>query len=66
MTVVGDVDPVSLTRKIRKTGKVVDIISVGPPKPPEPPEPAPDPDTSYITLPNSCNDCQFVAVSYAP
>ncbi|KAK9147169.1 hypothetical protein Sjap_007072 [Stephania japonica] len=40
LTVVGEVDPVEVTRRLRKTGKVIEIVSVGPNKPPEkPPEP---------------------------
>ncbi|KAE9458813.1 hypothetical protein C3L33_09288, partial [Rhododendron williamsianum] len=34
--VIGDVDPVKVTCRIRKTGKIVDIISIGPPNKPEP------------------------------
>ena len=64
LTVVGDVDPVLVTTQVRKTGKVVEIVSVGPPKKPDAPKPKPsEPD---ITLPPRCNDCQLVAVSFAP
>ncbi|KAK9155249.1 hypothetical protein Sjap_002729 [Stephania japonica] len=60
LTVVGEVDPVEVTRRLRKTGKVVEIVSVGPNKPPEkPPEPS-------KPLPPCCNDCQLVAVGFGP
>ncbi|KAK3030384.1 hypothetical protein RJ639_038912 [Escallonia herrerae] len=59
VTVVGDVDPVLLTKKIRKTGKVAEIISVGPAKEPKSPECSPG-----KPLPPCCKNCQLVAVSY--
>ncbi|KAL5560441.1 hypothetical protein UlMin_036652 [Ulmus minor] len=60
LTVVGDVDPVFIVKKIRKSRKCAEIVSVGPPK---------DDDKKKIIeccLPPYCNDCQMVAVSYAP
>ncbi|KAK9084463.1 hypothetical protein Scep_030934 [Stephania cephalantha] len=61
VTVVGEVDPVEVTCRLRKTGKPVEIVSVGPnnkptEKPPEPSKP----------LPHCCNDCQLVAVGFGP
>ncbi|PSS00335.1 Heavy metal-associated isoprenylated plant protein [Actinidia chinensis var. chinensis] len=55
LTVVGDVDPVLVTKKVRKIGKIAQITSVGPPKKKE-----------TERLPPHCNDCQFVAVSFPP
>ncbi|KAL3515828.1 hypothetical protein ACH5RR_022730 [Cinchona calisaya] len=60
LTVVGEVDPVHLTNKVRKTGKQAEIISVGPPKKPDPPN---KPDTGQKPLPPCCPNCQFVVVS---
>ncbi|KAK2966195.1 hypothetical protein RJ640_008761, partial [Escallonia rubra] len=59
VTVIGDVDPVLLTKKIRNTGKVAEIISVGPAKKPKSPEWCPG-----KPLPPCCKNCQLVPVSY--
>ncbi|PON74473.1 Heavy metal-associated domain containing protein [Parasponia andersonii] len=59
VTVVGDVDPVMIVKQIKKTGKCADIISVGPPEPVEP-------KIECVVLPPCCNDCQLIAVGYAP
>ncbi|KAK3030385.1 hypothetical protein RJ639_038913, partial [Escallonia herrerae] len=62
VTVIGDVDPVCVTKKVRKTGKVTELVSVGPPakeKEPEPPKSPPQ-----KPLPPCCKECQLVAVSY--
>ncbi|KAL5767026.1 hypothetical protein ACOSQ2_013809 [Xanthoceras sorbifolium] len=58
LTVVGDVDPVCVIKKLRKIGKVAEIETVGPPKPPEPKPPV------ILPLPPCCKDCQYVAVGY--
>ena len=63
LTVAGDVDPVLIVKKIRKSRKCAEIVSVGPPKDDK------DDDKKKIIeccLPPYCNDCQMVAVSYAP
>ncbi|CAI9101410.1 OLC1v1038725C1 [Oldenlandia corymbosa var. corymbosa] len=53
LTVVGEVDPVTVTRKVRKTGKHVEMISVGPPKKPEEKKPE-------LPLPHCCPQCQVI------
>ena len=68
LTVIGDVDPVMIVKKVRKAGKCTEIISVGPPKPPEqkkPQEPKKSP-KHCAALPPSCKQCQLVAVEYVP
>lgn len=60
LTVVGDVDPVLVVRRLRKAGKIAEIVSVGPPKPPEPKR------LIVLDLPPCCNQCQLVGVKYAP
>ncbi|KAH7525181.1 hypothetical protein FEM48_Zijuj06G0197800 [Ziziphus jujuba var. spinosa] len=60
LTVLGDVDPVLIVKKVRKIGKAAEVVSVGPPKP----EPKKSP--KYILLPPYCNDCQFVGVGFTP
>ena len=60
LTVVGEVDPVLVTQKVRKTGKIAQIVSVGTPKPPEKkPEPT-------NPLPPHCTDCQLIAIDFEP
>ncbi|CAL2276005.1 unnamed protein product [Prunus armeniaca] len=59
LTVVGDVDPVLVVKRLRKIGKTAQIISVGPPKPPEP-------KPSLLLLPPCCNQCELVGFRYAP
>ncbi|KAM6559923.1 hypothetical protein CsatA_029162 [Cannabis sativa] len=64
LTVVGEVDPIMLAKKIKKnTGKVVDILSVGPPKQPQPPKPPVVPVVEkLLPLPICCSDCQLVDI----
>ncbi|KAF5789688.1 putative heavy metal-associated domain, HMA, heavy metal-associated domain superfamily [Helianthus annuus] len=38
LVIVGNVDPVSVVKRVEKTGKRADIVSVGPPKKPDPPK----------------------------
>ncbi|KAL3538378.1 hypothetical protein ACH5RR_001758 [Cinchona calisaya] len=59
LTVVGEVDPVCVTTKVRKTGKYAEILSVGPPKKPDPPKPD-------KPLPPCCPPCRFVTIDYEP
>ncbi|XP_027162056.1 heavy metal-associated isoprenylated plant protein 43 [Coffea eugenioides] len=71
VTVVGEVDPVCVITRVRKTGKFAEIISVGPPKKPDPPKTVPakpdKPDNDPPKpLPPSCPQCQYVVVSYVP
>lgn len=70
LTVVGEVDPVCVVSKVRKTGKNAEIMSVGPPKKPDPPpktetpkpkSPKKDPPQP---LPPCCPQHQFFFVSY--
>ncbi|XP_031261452.1 heavy metal-associated isoprenylated plant protein 43-like [Pistacia vera] len=63
LTVVGDVDPVLVVKRLKKIKKCPQIVSIGPPKPPEPEKPKPEP-FSVPCLPPSCKDCQLVAVGY--
>ncbi|KAL3515829.1 hypothetical protein ACH5RR_022731 [Cinchona calisaya] len=63
LTVVGEVDPVYLTNKVRKAGKHAEILSVGPPKKPDPSK---EPDTDQKLLPPCCPNCQFAVVSNDP
>ncbi|KAK3022174.1 hypothetical protein RJ639_045369, partial [Escallonia herrerae] len=65
VTVIGDVDPVCVTKKVRKTGKVTELVSVGPPaKEKEPKETKPTKASPQKPLPPCCKECQLVAVSY--
>ena len=57
VTVVGVVDPVCVTKQVRKTGKNVEVISVGTPKKPDDPKPPAPKDTP---LPSCCPQCQVV------
>ena len=66
LTVVGEVDPVCVITRVRKTGKDAEIISVGPPKKPDPPKPEKPDNDPPKPLPLSCPQCQYVVVSYAP
>ncbi|XP_021849157.1 heavy metal-associated isoprenylated plant protein 39-like [Spinacia oleracea] len=76
LTIIGEVEPVPIFKKLKKIGKQPEIISVGPPRPKYCPphcicnfcrpyylqcsEPLP-----YHTVPSySNNHCQFVAVQY--
>ncbi|GFY94633.1 hypothetical protein Acr_10g0000180 [Actinidia rufa] len=61
LTVVGEVDPVLVTKKVRKTGKIAQIISVGAPKTSEEKKPEPT-----NPIPPCCTDCQFVAIGFEP
>ncbi|XP_024930203.1 heavy metal-associated isoprenylated plant protein 2 [Ziziphus jujuba] len=54
LTVVGNVDPVLIVKKVRKIGKAAEVVSIGPPKP----EPKKSPKS--VLLPPYCNDCQLV------
>ncbi|XP_024167258.1 heavy metal-associated isoprenylated plant protein 2-like [Rosa chinensis] len=60
LTVVGDVDPVLVVRRLRKVGKVAEIVSVGPPKASEPKP------LIFLDLPSCCNQCQLVGFKYVP
>ncbi|KAK2966197.1 hypothetical protein RJ640_008763, partial [Escallonia rubra] len=67
VTIIGDVDPVCVTKQVRKTGKVTELFSVGPPakeKPKESKEPKPPKSPPQKPLPPCCKECQLVAVSY--
>lgn len=67
LTVVGSVDPVSITTQVRKAGKFAEILSVGPPKKPDPPEPKPtEPERPKPCqpLPECCKQCQLIGVNY--
>ncbi|KAJ0013755.1 hypothetical protein Pint_21878 [Pistacia integerrima] len=65
LTVVGDVDPVLVVKRLKKIKKCPEIVSIGPPKPPEPEKPKPKPPPTPVPcLPPSCKDCQLVAVGY--
>ncbi|GAA0141366.1 hypothetical protein LIER_02522 [Lithospermum erythrorhizon] len=75
ITIKGEVDPVKVVKQIRKTGHNVEIISVGPPEPPPGPPGPPktdqkekpaSPPPPHPPLPCYCNQCQLVAVAYAP
>ncbi|KAJ0078889.1 hypothetical protein Patl1_24649 [Pistacia atlantica] len=61
LTVVGDVDPVLVVKRLKKIKKCPQIVSIGPPKPPEPEKPKPPP-LPVPCLPPSCKDCQLVAI----
>ncbi|XP_044483001.1 heavy metal-associated isoprenylated plant protein 43-like [Mangifera indica] len=64
LTIIGDVDPVSVSDRLKKIKKYPEIVSVGPPKSPEPEkEKKSDPPPP---LPPSCKDCQLVAVGFSP
>ncbi|KAL6218094.1 hypothetical protein ACLB2K_011311 [Fragaria x ananassa] len=59
LTVVGDVDPVLVVRRLRKVGRAAEIVSVGPPKPPEY-------KLVILDLPSCCNQCELVGYKYVP
>lgn len=62
LTVIGCVDPVCVATQVRKAGYHAEITSVGPPKKPDPPK-SPEPKNPE-PLPQCCNQCQLVSVSY--
>ncbi|KAI7993237.1 Heavy metal-associated isoprenylated plant protein 43 [Camellia lanceoleosa] len=64
LTIIGNVDPVLVATQVRKTKKVADFIGVSPPKAKEKKL---DPPKSEPTkcIPDRCNECQLVAVSYS-
>lgn len=69
-TVIGDVDPVKITVKIRKFSKCAQIVSVGPHPPPKKPEEKkedkkevkketkPQPEEKIYVLPPCCQRCE--------
>lgn len=63
LTVIGNVDPVLLTKQLRKKKKGAVIISVGPPKKETPKKEA---QKLCESLPSYCKQCQLVAVGFSP
>ncbi|XP_010276938.1 PREDICTED: heavy metal-associated isoprenylated plant protein 26-like [Nelumbo nucifera] len=64
VSVIGDVDPIQIVCRVRKTGRIAELTNVGPPKKPEDPKkpddkPKPNPDP----IPHCCKDCQHSGFS---
>ncbi|GMY22195.1 heavy metal-associated isoprenylated plant protein 2-like [Fagus crenata] len=63
LTVIGDVDPVLVVKKLKKIGKAADIISVGPPKPADQCK-----EIKFLDCrrpcPPSCKECHLIFTTY--
>ncbi|XP_071736983.1 heavy metal-associated isoprenylated plant protein 2-like [Rutidosis leptorrhynchoides] len=65
LVVIGDVDPVCVVARVRKTGKIAEIVSVGPPKKIEPKKEAePDKEPCAIVCPPHPSYCPPLTYCY--